>query len=84
MKTQLNAFLNCVVDPGTLFAMFYVGYVVKLVNPHLRWFDRLLDYRPVFDATFTAMHASSTPRKKDSDCALIDGSSSSQLRNTIP
>lgn len=37
-----------VVGPGTLFAMFYVGYVVKLVNPHLKWFDRLLAYRPVF------------------------------------
>ncbi|MDE6498736.1 MAG: hypothetical protein K2L21_08765 [Muribaculaceae bacterium] len=37
-----------VVGPGTLFAMFYVGYVVKLVNPHLAWFDRLLDYRPGF------------------------------------
>lgn len=37
-----------VVGPGTLFAMFYVGFVVKLVNPHLRWFDRLLDYRPGF------------------------------------
>lgn len=37
-----------VVGPGTLFAMFYVGYVVKLVNPHLKWFDRLLDYRPGF------------------------------------
>ena len=37
-----------VVGPGTLFAMFYVGYVVKLVNPHLGWFDRVLDYRPGF------------------------------------
>ncbi|MDE6558362.1 MAG: hypothetical protein K2K29_00560 [Muribaculaceae bacterium] len=37
-----------VVGPGTLFAMFYVGYVVKLVNPHLGWFDRLLRYRPGF------------------------------------
>lgn len=37
-----------VVGPGTLFAMFYVGYVVKLVNPHLAWFDRLLNYRPGF------------------------------------
>ncbi len=37
-----------VVGPGTLFAMFYVGYVVKLVNPHLSWFDRLLNYRPGF------------------------------------
>ena len=37
-----------VVGPGTLFAMFYVGYVVKRVNPPLGWFDRLLDYRPGF------------------------------------
>ncbi len=37
-----------VVGPGTLFAMFYVGYVVKLVNPHLGWFHRLLGYRPGF------------------------------------
>lgn len=37
-----------VVGPGTLFAMFYVGYVVKLVSPHLGWFDRLLAYRPGF------------------------------------
>lgn len=37
-----------VVGAGTLFAMFYVGYVVKLVNPHLGWFDRLLKYRPGF------------------------------------
>lgn len=37
-----------VVGPGTLFAMFYVGYVVKLVNPHMRWFDNLLSYRPGF------------------------------------
>ena len=37
-----------VVGPGTLCAMFYVGYVVKLVNPHLGWFDRLLRYRPGF------------------------------------
>lgn len=35
-----------VVGPGTLFAMFYVGFVVKLVSPHLDWFDRLLKYRP--------------------------------------
>lgn len=37
-----------VVGPGTLFAMFYVGSVVKWINPHLGWFDRLLDYRPGF------------------------------------
>lgn len=33
-----------VVGPGTLFAMFYVGFVVRLVSPHLGWFDRLLAY----------------------------------------
>ena len=37
-----------VVGPGTLFAMFYVGYVVRAVNPHMGWFDRLLNYRPGF------------------------------------
>lgn len=37
-----------VVGLGTLFAMFYVDYVVKLVAPHLSWFDRLLNYRPGF------------------------------------
>ena len=31
---------------GTVFAMVYVGYVVKLINPHIAWFDRLLGYRP--------------------------------------
>lgn len=37
-----------VVGPGTLFAMFYVGYVVKLVSPHIGWFDSMLRYRPGF------------------------------------
>lgn len=37
-----------VVGPGTLFAMFYIGYTVKLLNPHMGWFDRLLDNRPGF------------------------------------
>lgn len=37
-----------VVGPGTLFAMFYVGYAVKRVSPHMEWFDRMLDYRPGF------------------------------------
>lgn len=43
-----GAWPETVVGFGTLFAMFYVGYVVKLVNPHLSWFDRLLNYRPGF------------------------------------
>lgn len=37
-----------VVGPGTLFAMFYVGFVVRSVNPHMGWFDRLLAFRPGF------------------------------------
>lgn len=37
-----------IIGPGTLFAMFYVGSCVKLLNGHLRWFDRILDYRPGF------------------------------------
>lgn len=35
----------CVIGPGTLFAMVYVGYAVKLISPHMDWFDRLLGYR---------------------------------------
>lgn len=37
-----------VVGPGTLLAMVYVGIVVKLVNPHIGWFDRMLAYVPGF------------------------------------
>lgn len=37
-----------VVGIGTLFAMIYVGYVVKLLAPRLEWFDRVVCYRPGF------------------------------------
>lgn len=37
-----------IVGVGTLFAMFYVGYVVKLAGRHLSWFERLLAYKPGF------------------------------------
>lgn len=37
-----------IVGPGTLFAMFFIGYEIKLLNPKLGWFDRLLSYRPGF------------------------------------
>ena len=37
-----------VTGPGTIFAMFYVGIVVKVINPHMRWFDRILSYIPGF------------------------------------
>lgn len=37
-----------IIGPGTLFAMIYVGWVVKLLGKQMGWFDRLLDYRPGF------------------------------------
>ncbi|MDE6783647.1 MAG: hypothetical protein K2J17_08000 [Paramuribaculum sp.] len=37
-----------IIGPGTLFAMLYVGFCVRLVGKHLGWFDSLLDYRPGF------------------------------------
>lgn len=37
-----------IIGPGTLFAMFYVGWEIKFLNPHIGWFDRLLNYRPGF------------------------------------
>ncbi len=37
-----------IIGPGTLFAMFYVGWVVSKMGKHLGWFERLLAYRPGF------------------------------------
>lgn len=37
-----------IVGIGTLFAMVYVGTVVRAVSTHLSWFDRLLAYQPGF------------------------------------
>lgn len=37
-----------IIGPGTIFAMFYVGNAIKLLNPHIRWFDRVLAYTPGF------------------------------------
>jgi len=37
-----------IVGPGTLFAMLYVGMVVKFLAPHLSWFDRILGFHPGF------------------------------------
>lgn len=37
-----------VVGPGTLFAMIFVGVVVKIISPRIAWFDRLVCYRPGF------------------------------------
>ena len=35
-----------VVGPGTLFAMIFVGAVVKFINPHMKRFDHMLCYKP--------------------------------------
>ena len=37
-----------IVGLGTLFAMFYVGFMVRVVGRHLGWFERLLAYHPGF------------------------------------
>lgn len=37
-----------IIGSGTLFAMLYVGAMVRLLSKHFRWFDRILGYRPGF------------------------------------
>ncbi|MBD5358491.1 MAG: hypothetical protein HDR88_16145 [Bacteroides sp.] len=37
-----------IIGPGTLFAMIYVGFCVKLLSKHLGWFDKILAYSPGF------------------------------------
>lgn len=37
-----------IIGIGTLFAMFYVGFVVRCAGKHLSWFERLLAYQPGF------------------------------------
>lgn len=37
-----------IVGIGTLFAMFYVGMVVRTAGKHMGWFERLLAYKPGF------------------------------------
>ncbi len=37
-----------VVGIGTLFAMIFVGWVVKIISPRINWFDKILCYRPGF------------------------------------
>ncbi len=37
-----------IIGIGTLFAMIYVGAIVKFVGHHLDWFDHILSYRPGF------------------------------------
>lgn len=37
-----------IVGLGTLFAMVYVGMVVRTIGHHLGWFDKILAYKPGF------------------------------------
>ncbi len=37
-----------IIGLGTLFAMYYVGWAVRIINHRLGWFDHLLKYRPGF------------------------------------
>lgn len=37
-----------VVGLATLFAMFYVGFAVKIINPHMEWFSHMVCSRPGF------------------------------------
>ncbi len=37
-----------IIGAGTLFAMYYVGWAVRIASHHLKWFDHLLRYRPGF------------------------------------
>lgn len=46
--TFFGRWLWNVVGPGTLFAMIFVGMVVKFYSGRLGWFDRLLHFRPGF------------------------------------
>lgn len=41
-----GTWLWMVVGPGTLFAMIFVGAVVKFITPRISWFDTMLCYRP--------------------------------------
>ncbi len=43
-----GAWLWHIVGIGTLFAMVYVGMVVRFFGKHLSWFDRMLAYKPGF------------------------------------
>lgn len=37
------------VGPGTLIAMILVGAAIKVIDPHMEWFTRLLHYRPGYE-----------------------------------
>lgn len=38
--------LGNVIGPGTIFAMFFVGIVVRVIEPHIQWFSRIVTLNP--------------------------------------
>lgn len=40
--------LLSVIGPGTLFAMLFVGMMVRFTDSHIAWFDRVVGFRPGF------------------------------------
>lgn len=53
-----------VVGVGTLFAMFYIGMVVKFTNRHTAWFEELLHYQPGFRRYIYGLAKYIYPHKK--------------------
>lgn len=37
-----------IIGPGTLFAMIFVGWMVKFIGHHMSWYNRILGYSPGF------------------------------------
>jgi len=48
MSVFFGRWLWRIVGPGTLFAMIYVGAIVRFLDSYMGWFDRMLCYRPGF------------------------------------
>lgn len=57
-----------IIGIGTLFAMFYVGMVVKNVGKHLTWFDKLLAYQPGFRRYIVGLARFIYRSNKNSSC----------------
>lgn len=54
-----------VVGVGTLFAMFYVGMVVKFTNQHTTWFVNVLHYQPGFRRYIVGLARYIYPKNED-------------------
>lgn len=49
------------IGPGTLFSMFYVGFMVRKFNPTMGWFDRLLSDKQPTESQATGSSLGSLP-----------------------